>query len=139
MNKDFDFGKVEKKLPYNAPASFFENAFENTLKLAKEKQYNKDEKSISSKIVKLSISIAAAIILLAGLFMFYMNSNSDNHINNNYNYMASNINDTMSIMPNEHQFVDSVDINDVIKNLSDEDLEDIVVNVEIDILYADLY
>ena len=134
-NIDFNFDKVGKNMPYKVPQGFFENAFEDTLKLAK-----KGQKTIYSRIVKFSVSIAAAVVLLiAGIYALNTNSTGGKSMN------AGLIADSTTI-PNYFQAGtgndEDVSIDDIIKELSDEELEMIVNNSKIDMMnmvYADLF
>jgi hypothetical protein len=128
--KDFDFDEIEKRMPYKAPDNFFDNAFENTLKQAK-----KTRRTAFLRVVKLSTSAAAVIAVLFMIGLFVLNTNRGVEQTN----ITSYVGDSLLVMPANMAVRDtSISVNDILNELSDQDLEDILNNVEIEILYAGL-
>ncbi|MFA5850912.1 MAG: hypothetical protein WC833_13660 [Bacteroidales bacterium] len=67
MNKEFDFYKVGKKLPYKIPGSFLDEFTGNCINMTKEE---KNGRSFRMHLWKISFAAASVVlILITGLFL----------------------------------------------------------------------
>ena len=130
MNKEFNFDEIEKRMPYTAPESFFDEAYENTLKLVHRR------KKINLFVRISATVIAAAAVIVVGLFIINTEQKQDLHANN---AIVQITNDSLLINSIATPAKDtSISINEVIEELSDQELEDMLISAEVDELYAEL-
>ena len=140
MNTEFDIENLKREMPYRVPESFFENITEKTLNEISRRK----KKTRTARWVLATGSVAASFLLL----FFIATSPSTDKIGGTafaFDKALQQICDEYStevheifLSENETFIHSENEINKFISEISDEDFNDIFLNAESDIFYAEL-